>query len=176
MPAPTSPQQPTPPKPSFTIAPAEVGAAESVPVLRAYFTELCRRYYSRPITDEDVNAAMSDEPGTDLRPPTGVFLLARQNGVVAGCVGVRYLAAYAELTKMFVLPEFRGTGLAPRLLSAAEDRARAHGSPEMRLGTRLDLVEARSFYVRSGYRDVDRYGDDPYAECWFAKPLAAPEH
>ncbi|MBB3661911.1 GNAT superfamily N-acetyltransferase [Prauserella sediminis] len=168
-----SPQPPTPPKPSFTITPAAVDAADAVPVLRAYFTELCRRYYSRPITDEDVDAAMADEPGADLRPPTGVFLLARQSGVVAGCVGVRLLDAYAELTKMFVLPEFRGTGLAPRLLTAAEDHARAHRSPEMRLGTRLDLVEARSFYARSGYRDIDRYGDDPYAECWFAKPLVA---
>ncbi|MBB3052862.1 GNAT superfamily N-acetyltransferase [Prauserella isguenensis] len=168
MPAPTSPPSQTP---SFTIVPAEIDAAESAAVLRVYFSELCRRYYSRPITDEDVDAAIADEPGADLRPPTGVFLLARQSGVVAGCVGVRWLTAYAELTKMFVLPEFRGTGLAPRLLAAAEDRARSHGSPEMRLGTRLDLVEARGLYRRSGYREIDRYGDDPYAECWFAKPL-----
>ncbi|GAA1209404.1 GNAT family N-acetyltransferase [Prauserella alba] len=174
MPAPTSPQPPTPPKPSFTIVPADIDDPGATPVLRAYFTELCRRYYPRPITGDDVDAAMADEPGADLRPPTGVFLLARQSGAVAGCVGVRLLDAYAELTKMFVLPEFRGTGLAPRLLTAAEDHARAHGSPEMRLGTRRDLVEAQGLYRRSGYHDIDRYGDDPYAECWFAKPLPAP--
>lgn len=167
--APPSPQPSTPP---FTIEPAAVSDPESVPVLRAYFTELCRRYYERPITDADVDSAMAEEPGTDLHAPTGAFLLARRSGVVAGCVGVRLLESYAELTKMFVLPDFRGTGLAPRLLTAAEERAGAAGRSEMRLGTRLDLVEARGLYVRSGYREIDRYGDDPYSECWLAKPLS----
>ena len=34
-------------------------------VLRAYFAELASRYYGRPATDEEVAAAMREEPSAD---------------------------------------------------------------------------------------------------------------
>ncbi|MFC4004213.1 GNAT family N-acetyltransferase [Prauserella oleivorans] len=154
------------------IAPAPVADAESAELLRRYFADLSLRYYRRPATEAELDAAMSEDPSDDLVPPHGVFLMARIGGVVAGCAGVRRRTGFGELTRMFVLPEFRGRGVAGRLLVTAEDHARAMGLPLMRLNTRLDLLEARALYARHGYREIPSYGDAPYAECWFERELS----
>jgi hypothetical protein len=39
------------------------------------------------------------------------------------------------------------------------------------LDTRLDLVEARSLYVRHGYAEIPAYNQGPYAEIWYGKDL-----
>jgi hypothetical protein len=39
------------------------------------------------------------------------------------------------------------------------------------LDTNGSLGEAIALYRRSGYRDIERYNDNPYAEHWFAKDL-----
>jgi hypothetical protein len=41
----------------------------------------------------------------------------------------------------------------------------------VRLDTNRTLVEAVSMYERSGYRHIERYNDNPYAQAWFAKSL-----
>ena len=33
------------------------------------------------------------------------------------------------------------------------------------------LTEAIAMYERSGYRHIERYNDNPYAEAWFEKDL-----
>jgi hypothetical protein len=42
----------------------------------------------------------------------------------------------------------------------------------LRLDTRHDLAEARRMYARHGYREVAPFNESPYADHWFAKPLA----
>jgi len=50
----------------------------------------------------------------------------------------------------------RGRGGAPRLVTAAEEAARALGARTMVLDTRHDLVEARALYARLGYAETSR--------------------
>lgn len=82
-------------------------------------------------------------------------------------------AETAELTRVFVRPEFRGTGGGGLLLTALEDRARTLGLSRLRLDTRNDLVEARGLYAKHGFREVPAFNRDRYAEHWFAKELGA---
>ncbi|WP_323098017.1 GNAT family N-acetyltransferase [Intrasporangium sp. YIM S08009] len=165
---------------------ADVGADVSLEILRDYLVDVADRWFllheGRRSTPEEIEEAWQGMPCDDLAAPTGAFVVARDaSGHLGGCVGVRLVdpaptgvgeGRVSELKRMFVRPEGRGTGLAPRLLAAAEDAARALGATTIRLDTRLDLVEARALYARHGYDEVPCFTvDDPYAEVWYAKPL-----
>nr|WP_244180468.1 GNAT family N-acetyltransferase [Amycolatopsis pretoriensis] len=141
--------------------------------MREYMDEVASRYFGRPVTEAELTHYVAEEPGTDLVPPTGVFLVGRREGVVAGCAGTRVVApGTTELTKVFIKPAHRGTGGGPALVAAAEDEARRLGSKLMRLDTRHDLVEARALYAKVGYAEVEPFNDEQFAEHWFAKALS----
>ncbi|MCO5996608.1 GNAT family N-acetyltransferase [Actinoallomurus rhizosphaericola] len=150
---------------TWVIGPEPVGTAG---LLRTYFTDVASRYYGRPATEAEVDAAMAEDPSDDL----ACFLVGRYEGVPSGCVGLRLIAPdVAELTRLYVLPAARRTGGGRALLEAAEDAAVRLGARTMRLDTRRDLVEARALYAAAGYREIEPYNHGPYADHWFEKHL-----
>lgn len=157
---------------AWTIRHATVDETEAAELLSSYYDELVSRYWGRPCRPGEVEAAMRDEPSDDLV----VFLVASVDDRPAGCVGVRLLAPdLAELSRMYIRPEFRRAGGGGRLLGAADRAAEELGARAIRLDTRTDLVEARAMYARYGYREIPRYNDSTYAGHWFEKQLGAVE-
>ncbi|WP_280716707.1 GNAT family N-acetyltransferase [Kitasatospora sp. MAP5-34] len=155
---------------TWTITPTPVGHPDAVVLLRGYLDELISRYYGRPALESEIVQEMGD--GSDLVAPHGVLLVARDAGVLVGCAGLRWLSPeVGELTRVFVTAQARRGGGGARVVAAAEEAARAHGVGRVLLNTRKDLTEAIALYRRLGYRETDPYGDDPYAELWFAKNL-----
>ena len=73
---------------------------------------------------------------------------------------------------MWVAPDVRGLGLGRRLLAELEARAAAGGTHVLRLETNRALTEAIALYRASGYRAIEAFGDEPYADHWFEKRLA----
>lgn len=142
-------------------------------VVRAYMTEVASRYYGRPATPAEVDAALADFPADDLALPRGLLLVATDaDGVILGCAGLRLLPdALGEITKVYVAPAARGRGLGARLVEEIERLAALHGRTTVRLDTRSDLVEARRLYARLGYAEVEAFNAGPYAEHWLAKDL-----
>jgi ribosomal protein S18 acetylase RimI-like enzyme len=59
-----------------------------------------------------------------------------------------------------------------RLLAELEAEATAHGVRTLRLDTNRALTEAIALYRTAGYREVDRFNDEPYAHHWFEKTVA----
>ncbi len=55
------------------------------------------------------------------------------------------------------------------MLRHLEAMAAARGHDEVVLDTNEALVEAIAMYQRAGYRPIERYNDNPYAERFFAK-------
>jgi GNAT superfamily N-acetyltransferase len=140
--------------------------------LRAYFDEVASRYYGRPATEDEIVAAMRDEPSDDLALPRGLFLVAREERAVLGCAGLRLLPGLTgEVTRVYVVPAARRRGLGTRLLSCLEDHARRHGVATLRLDTRSDLTEARRLYARHGYREVLPPSHGRYVDHSFEKAL-----
>lgn len=45
------------------------------------------------------------------------------------------------------------------------------GNHTVRLDTNSVLQEAIALYASSGYREIGRYNDNPYARHWFEKTL-----
>ncbi|MFJ4501520.1 GNAT family N-acetyltransferase [Streptomyces sp. NPDC088864] len=157
---------------TWTVAPEPFDCADAALLRRDYYGEVAGRYWGRPATAAEIDEGLTGDGAELLRAPTGDFLVGRFDGRPAACAGLVLVdGGAAELTRVFVRPEFRGTGGGGLLLAAVEDRARALGTALLRLDTRHDLVEARGLYAKHGYREVPAFSDGPYAQRWFAKDL-----
>ena len=135
--------------------------------LEQYFGEIGRRF------DAGFDPTRSSVPDAgEMAPPTGLFLIARLRGAPVGCGGLLFNEAEpADIKRMWVASAVRGLGLGKRLLRALEDRARDSGATATRLDTNRNLTEAIAMYRSSGYEEVPRFSDEPYAHHWFEKHL-----
>jgi GNAT superfamily N-acetyltransferase len=106
---------------------------------------------------------------SDFSPPGGAFVVGFLDGVPACCGGVKALGGdVGEIKRMYVVPEFRGRGIAYALIQALEDAARELGHRVMR----LDSTSATwSIYQAAGYREIADYNDNPHADFWGEKRL-----
>ena len=97
-----------------------------------------------------------------LRQPNATFLTASVDGAVAGCGAfVNQDGEYAEIKRMFVLPEFRGLKLGRRILEELENLARVSGLEFTRLETGIHQAEALHLYARAGYQRRGPFGNYP---------------
>jgi ribosomal protein S18 acetylase RimI-like enzyme len=97
-------------------------------------------------------------------PPRGVLLLAEIEGIAAGCAAVRPLDdGVCELKRVYVRPDFRGTGLGRRLTESALQSARDLGYERIRLDTLPQMQAAQRLYEDLGFHDIPAYYGKPMA-------------
>jgi DNA-binding MarR family transcriptional regulator/GNAT superfamily N-acetyltransferase len=138
--------------------------------LRCYFAELQRRFE----TGFDPARSLLPDAG-ELRPPHGLFLVARLHGEPVGCAGLKLSPGRsAEIKRMWVAPHARRLGLGRRFLADLETRAVQHGRDVLRLDTNKALTAAITLYHSSGFQEVPAFNDEPYASHWFEKRIASP--
>lgn len=91
---------------------------------------------------------------------TVVLALDDEVPVACGCFK-DYQADTVEVKRIYVLPEYRGKGLAKQLLRHLEAWAAELGYRNAVLETGLPQFEAVKLYESSGYQRIENYG--PYA-------------
>ena len=132
-----------------------------------YFAELDERF---PTGFEPGDALVADPVA--MRAPNGAFVVVRNDAAGVGCGGVQRLdATTGEVKRMWIHPDWRGVGLGRRLLDHLERVARQLGHRRIELDTNATRLEAVALYEATGYRAIERYNDNPYAQHWFAKDL-----
>lgn len=106
------------------------------------------------------------EPG---RAPVGFAMLSPPDLPVAIVEGD------VELKRIYVLHRFHGEKVGPRLLAAAEARARADGFSRLLLGAYGENHRAIAFYRKNGFEQVGtrkfRVGVNDYDDVVLAKGL-----
>lgn len=105
--------------------------------------------------------------------------LARDGARTVGCIALRPLSQFehsGEVKRLYVKPESRGQHIADRLLKALESYAVETGYRMLYLDTKDDLFEAIRFYHQHGYKDCERYNENPQATIFMRKALAVREH
>jgi len=150
---------------TVTFEPVNPSSPVARDVVGRYFAEIGRRFGFDPADEPDKDAKL-------LVPPTGVFVVAVSDGEPVACGGLQTIArGVGELKRMWVHDDWRGAGLGTRLLRHLEDQSRSLGHTVVRLDTNKALTEAIAMYERAGYRQIDRYNDNPWATHFFEKPL-----
>lgn len=101
---------------------------------------------------------MAELATEDLNPKMlADFLVARQDGVLVGVIGLERHAKSGLIRSLVVDKSLRGTGLGKRLLFAMEVRARGRGIKQVYLLT----TTAEEFFLAQDYRPLDRL-DAPF--------------
>ena len=153
---------------SIEFTSADPRSADAERCLQRYYGELAARFPGGfELRADDA------PPAEEFAPPAGCMLVARLFGEPVACGGLRTLeAGVAEIKRMWVSPEVRGLGVGRRLLAELERAAHGLSLRTVRLDTNGSLAEALSLYRASGYREIPRYNDNPYAQHWFEKTLS----
>ncbi len=152
---------------AVTVTNADPEDPASIACLRAYYAELAARF------SQGFDVSLSRDPDAgDMRPPRGAFLIAWLDGQPIGCVGLKGQGSTeGEVKRLWVTQAARGRGLARTLMAEVEDAARALGMTRLRLDTNSALPEAVALYRNSGWREIDRFNDDPYPDVFFEQDL-----
>ena len=149
------------------LAPADPLSGDAQVCLERYFREIGARFVGG--FDRQAGGAAAVE---EFAPPEGRLLLARLAGAPVGCGAIRCLSpGMGEIKRMWVSPDVRGLGVGGRILAELEQFARSRQWHIVRLDTNAALIEAIGLYLRSGYREIGRFNDNPYAQRWFEKTL-----
>ncbi|MBW2003544.1 MAG: GNAT family N-acetyltransferase [Deltaproteobacteria bacterium] len=94
--------------------------------------------------------------------PEGCLLIAQNQDGIVGCVAARKIDnGVCEMKRLFVRPEYRGTGIGRRLAMESIQTAIRLGYSHMRLDTTPSMSTATSLYRSLGFCDTEPYCYNP---------------
>ena len=95
-------------------------------------------------------------------PPAGAFLLAAENGVNLGCVGLRRISdGVGEMKRLYAVPAARGRGVGRLLAEGIVEAARKLGYAALVLDTLPSMKEAQRLYASLGFKPTSAYRFNP---------------
>ncbi len=136
-----------------TVNAESIDSSGALAILYAASDELQQRYGG----DGD-NAHLNVD---ELRPPRGLFLVARFERHLVGGVGLRAIGEpklhFAEVKRLWVRPDLRRGGVGLTLMNEIEIGARELGYVTLFLETGTAQPEALSLYASTGWTEIERY-------------------
>ncbi len=89
-----------------------------------------------------------------IENPLCVMFCAKQNGIIAGYVGLYIIIGDCDIANVAVLPEFRKRGIAIKLMEHAESFAKEKNVNKLMLEVRASNLPAISLYEKLGFSTV----------------------
>lgn len=145
----------------------EANSPREIETARALFREYST-WLAVDLCFQNFEKELAELPGS-YGPPNGRLLLAFDGDQIAGCVGLRSIGdKTCEMKRLYVRPAFRKVGLGRLLLDRVVAEARVLGYTKMRLDTLPGKMDrAIAMYRYLGFREIERYYDNPYSEAMF---------
>jgi len=110
---------------------------------------------------QDFEKELESLPGR-YAVPEGCLLVAENKDSIVGCVAVRKIeGGVCEMKRLFIRPEYRGTGIGRRLAMEIIQTAIRLGYSRMRLDTTPSMNAATSLYRSLGFYDTAPYCYNP---------------
>jgi ribosomal protein S18 acetylase RimI-like enzyme len=140
-------------------------AAESAGDIR-HAADLFREYAASLGVDLSFQAferEVASLPGAYAPPSGRLLLLFRAPSIEpAGCVALRKLDdSTCEMKRLYLRPQFRGSGAGRALAEAVIRGAREIGYRQMRLDTLPRMLGAQALYRSLGFREIAPYCFNP---------------
>jgi GNAT superfamily N-acetyltransferase len=129
-------------------AAAACDASAILRCLHEAFAPYCTQYTPAALEDTVLTSATITER---LQRMT-VLVAVDESGDVVGTLACSNCEREGHLRGMAVRPQWQGSGVAARLLAAAEDRLRTRACHHVTLDTTEPLKRAMRFYEKHGYR------------------------
>jgi putative acetyltransferase len=140
---------------------------DALKLLEAFRNEMLHRYL-------DLIGPSGPPPPEDGLGARGICLVVKWDRRSVACGAFReFDPTTAELKRVYVVPEFRRTGIARRLVAELERRAVEGGFQFVRLETGKRQPEAVALYEAAGYTQIALYGrhvGDPMSVCFEKGP------
>jgi GNAT superfamily N-acetyltransferase len=137
-----------------------VETASQVDEVRRLFREYWDSFGFTPCF-QNFGAELEGLPGA-YAPPDGRLALAIVEGTAAGCAALRRMDdTRCEAKRLYVRPEFRGSGIGRALLEWLIAEARAVGYRELVGDTMPVMQRALGMYDRMGFERTGPYGEKP---------------
>lgn len=95
-----------------------------------------------------------DDISTFYQVNKGNFWIALYEGKLIGTIGLKDYNGVGYIKRMAVGKDFRGTGVAQRLLEAVTKFARKQGYRKLYLSTSPNLVAANKFYRKVRFKKI----------------------
>jgi putative acetyltransferase len=156
--------------PAISIEPARADSPEARTLIEELDTYLLPLYPIASHHGYDVEKMLAQKVD---------FFILRSDGELASCGGLQIYAGsnaandYGEIKRMYTRPQFRGQGLAQRMLDHLIAFARTHGLKLLRLETGYLQHSAIRLYERTGFTPIAHFGEyeeDPLSR-FFEKKL-----
>jgi GNAT superfamily N-acetyltransferase len=147
---------------SASIRSVTLDLPEVTRLIKALNAEMEQRY-----PEEGANHFRLD--AEEVAPGRGAFLVAYDGTQEVACGAVRLNEpGLAEIKRMYVVPQWRGRGIAKQLLAELEQHAVRIGARRLVLETGERQPEALAVYRRAGFVEMPRFGeyvDSPLSVC-----------
>jgi putative acetyltransferase len=139
-------------------------------VVREIFREYAA-WVGNEVCFESFERELAGLPG-GYAPTQGGLYLADAGLRLAGCAAFRPLQpGIAEMKRLYVRPEFRGTGIGRSLALRIAEEARSAGYSALRLDTLPRMEQAIRMYQALGFRQIPAYGNNPEGALCFEMRL-----
>jgi ribosomal protein S18 acetylase RimI-like enzyme len=141
------------------------------PGAQALVSALRREVFERKAR-EDIDDGPRENPTAMALAGDSLIVVAYEGDEPAGMAALaEFGPGVAEIKWLYVAPAYRRAGLARRLLTTVEERARERGFDTVRLDTHERLTEADGLYRSAAYREIGNYNGSKSANRWFEKSL-----
>ncbi len=116
-----------------------------------------KREFSIPITDEINQCVLKAENDFYYRRSYNFWYAIDNNGRIIGSIGLKKIdSVTGEIKKFFVVSEYRGKGVAQKLMGTLLKAAAKNGFNSLFLGTVDKLKAAHKFYNKYGFKQIKR--------------------
>lgn len=114
----------------------------------APIAELEKLCFSDPWSERSV--------ASELDNPLSLWLVAVEQGQVAGYVGSQSVLDSADMMNLAVAPDYRGRGIATELVNTLTENLKEKNIQSLLLEVRVSNTPAISLYKKLGFQEVGR--------------------
>lgn len=93
---------------------------------------------------------------SELNNPLSLWLVAVEDGFLAGYVGSQSVMGWSDMMNLAVAPEYRRQGVGERLVNALIERLRENQISCLTLEVRVSNLTAIALYDKLGFQQVGR--------------------